>query len=817
MAERTSPLINTATTLGKVVAFFLGSAVAGALVAGTMVPLAVGASKATEVAAGAYDSIEIPTENAAIAQPSTLLDREGNVLAKFFVQNRKSVSLKNISPWMQKAIISIEDERFYEHGGVDARGIARALVSNLSGAGKQGASTITQQYVANLNVNNQQAEGLSEDEIARNGNKDISDKVKEIKWANEIETKMSKDQILQGYLNLVPFAGATYGVEAASERWFSKSAKDLNIAEAALLAGMVQRPTLYNPEVNPKAATQRRNVVLGAMLKTGAITRDEYNKAVKSKIAIDPSEDTSGCATAEGAAYFCQYVFNEVKLNPIFGKTVQERQSLLFRGGLTIKTTLDPRLQKAAETQVVKTVPIGDPGGLGAALVTRENSTGEVLAMAQNTKFGTGKGKTKNQYTQYNFTADSAHGGSGGFQGGSTAKPWTALAWIEAGHSMNDAVDATRDDYGPTTQWKASCVYGGTVQAQWAKLGNSINGMKKSMSAKYGLYWSVNTATVAEAYKLDTCKIAEQAERLGLLEGQRVTVAKRDEQNQVVYETNKAGKKVVATETVAVTPKVLASPGPSFVLGSQNVTPLAQARAFSTFAQEGVQCENTVLLEVKQRNGKAINLPETECKRLYDKEVIAELNGTLTQIAKLRIVKGSFGASVGGKTGTNNNASSTWFAGYTSGLTTVSWFGNKDGTVKKGLNNGAELRGVKMYGKDSMTFAGPLWTQYMAKVYDLYPHETIERTDLASPSATGGKAASTGTGTGKGTGSGSGSTKSADPSSSAKSTDGAKSTDSTKSPEKTKEPEKTKTPEKTKEPVKTKQPEKTKTPEKTKD
>lgn len=743
----------------------------------------------TTAAGEAYDSIEIPSSNAPIAKPSVLLDRNGKELAKFFVQNREVVKLKNVSPWMQKAIVSIEDERFYEHGGVDARGIMRALVNNVSGAGQQGASTITQQYVANLNINDQAAAGLDEDEIARNGNKNVSDKVREIKWANEVESKMSKDEILQGYLNLVPFAGATYGIEAASQRWFSKPAKDLNIQESALLAGMVQRPTRFNPTVNPDASLKRRNIVLGAMLKTGSITQAQYNKAVKTKIKLDPSLDESGCATAGSAAYFCNYAYNEVRNNAAFGKTVNDRVALLFRGGLTLTTTLDPRLQKAAQTQVEATAPIGDPGGLGAALVTRENSTGEILAMAQNTKFGTGKGKTKNSYTQYNFTADSAHGGSGGFQGGSTAKPWTALEWIESGHSMGDPVDASRDSYAPTTQWKASCVPGGTVQASYPKVGNSINNMKKSMSAKYGLYWSVNTATVAEAYKLDTCKIAEQAERLGLLEGQRATIAKRDANNQVIYLKKKNGdfkrdangNRMYETENVDVTASVLASPGPSFVLGTQNVTPLAQARAFSTFANKGVQCENTVFLSVKQSNGKDLPLPESDCKRLYEEETIAELNGTLTQIASKRIVQGAFNAPVGGKTGTNNNASSTWFAGYTSGLTTVSWFGNKDGTTKKGMNNGAELRGQKLYGKDSMWYAGPLWTKYMAKVYDLYPHEAIPATDYASPSSVGGSGGTrSGNGSSSGSGSGSGSgqnSQSASPSSSGSASPSASTSD----------------------------------------
>lgn len=742
MASRKSPLLNTATTLGKIVAFFLASAVAGVLVAGTLVPLAIGTSTAATVASDTYDSIDVPEENEPIAQPSYLLDRKGKKIAKFFKQNRQEVKLKNVSKQMQHAIIDIEDERFYKHGGVDARGIGRALWSNVSGGGRQGASTITQQYVANLNVNDQVAQGLDPDEVARSGNKQVSDKVREIKWANEIETRMSKKKVLEGYLNLVPFAGATYGVEAASQRWFSKPASKLNVQESALLAGMVQRPTLFNPQEHPKESMKRRNVVLGTMLKNGHLTQKQYDKAVRSKIELKQSEEESGCEQAGDAAYFCSYVFSAFSKDKSFGKTVQERQNLLYSGGLKIKTTLDSRMQSEAVKQVAETVPVGDTGdtangvGPGSALVTRNNKNGQVLAMAQNTKYGDDK-KRKNVYTQQNFNTTK-------YQGGSTAKPWTAVAWLESGRTFGERLDATRKDYS-TASWKASCRPGGKAKSPGWSVGNATAGTNNVMTPSAGLFWSINTATVAEAHQLDLCDIFDVPERLGLLEGSYVKDVKTTKSGKTVYKKNSKGKytrdaqgnKIPETIQRPITAKDMAQ-NPSNIIGAQNVSPLAQSRAFGAFANEGRLCESTPFLKVTGQKGE-IKLRKNKCKRVIDKDVVKKLNGTMKHIAMDRVAP-SLKVDMGGKTGTNNYASSTWFAGYTSDLTTVAWVGRKDGQISDkdanakrapadriyGLNNGLTVKGKKHGTADSSTFAGPLWERYMKKVHDYYPHDDID-------------------------------------------------------------------------------------------
>ena len=216
-----------------------------------------------------------------------------------------------------------------------------------------------------------------------------------------------------------------------------------------------------------------------------------------------------------------------------------------------------------------------------------------------------------------------------------------------------------------------------------------------------GLYWSINSATVAEAYQLDLCDITSVAERMGLLDGQ------------------------VTQEGEPADAASLASTGPSLVIGSQSVTPLAQARGFGAFANEGKICENRVFTKITGADGTEYKVPEPECKRIFEKKDVSTLNSILTKIAGERIVKGRFNAPTGGKTGTNDYATSTWFAGYTEGMTTVAWIGRKDGTTEVGLHNGIKLRGNPVRRGDSMTHAGPMWAKYMAEVYKEYDHGKI--------------------------------------------------------------------------------------------
>ena len=203
------------------------------------------------------------------SQSTKVLSADGKLIATFYAENRVKVSLDQMSPYIKDAIVAIEDRRFYEHAGVDPQGILRALSSNLSGGGRQGASTLTQQYVTNVRQRVPRVCGQGRSRSSSAGRRPSADKMREMKLAIELEKKYTKDQILEGYLNIVFFNRDAYGIEAASRYFFSTTAKDLTLPQAALLAGLVNSPSFYDPAVHPENALQRRNQVLASMLSQG--------------------------------------------------------------------------------------------------------------------------------------------------------------------------------------------------------------------------------------------------------------------------------------------------------------------------------------------------------------------------------------------------------------------------------------------------------------------------------------------------------------------------------------------------------------------
>ncbi|MGQ3383940.1 transglycosylase domain-containing protein [Glutamicibacter sp. TV12E] len=700
MAAKKSPFFDTATTLGKVVAFFGISALCGVLAAGMLVPVAAIAKTGLTTGNNIVSALPSSFEKLPISEPSTIVDANGKTIANFYQQNREPVSLDDISPYMRKAIVSVEDERFYEHKGVDPKGIARAIVGNLTSTSRSGASTLTQQYVNNLLVNNQELSGSEETTVS--GNKDYSEKIRELKYAVAIEKEMSKDEILEGYLNLVLFSGREYGVQAAAQRFYSVDAKDLNVQQSAMLAGMVQLPNVYNPINNPERSLDRRNKVLGNMYRTGAINKKEYDDAVKSGLELKPSTSPSGCSAAKDNAYFCDYVTNLILSDDTYGKTKEDREGLLYRGGLTIKTTLNSELNKKAANDARKAI---DPNAksnkdIYSSIVSVEPGTGNILTMAQNTTYGP-ESKDSGASTYYNFAVERSKGGAGGFQGGSTMKPYTTLGWLTEGNHMYDTINAKRPYFAPGTKFRASCLPGGTatVGTKWEPK-NASAGFYRRMTVDTGLYWSINSATVQEAYKTDLCTIADYTKRLGVLD--------QDADN---------GQ-----------PGPISPANPSFIIGSANITPLSQAAAFATFANKGEFCQPRALTAVTDKDGNEYKVPQETCSQEIDPTYVADLNGTLKKIASKRVSKGRVPGPIAGKTGTNNYATSTWFVGYTTGISTATWVGRLNGKASTEQNS---LHGATINDEqapemvDSSTYAAPLWVDFMEEAVGEYDRSSF--------------------------------------------------------------------------------------------
>jgi penicillin-binding protein 1A len=362
-------------------------AAAGATVVIALVVVGVGAGVALSAGCdlNSLQPVNIGANSFVYADDGSLL---GSIPAE---RNREPVPMGRISPWLPKATVAIEDRRFYEHGGVDYIGIARAAWQDVT-AGKvlQGGSTITQQLVRNLYTGQQRT---------------FSRKVKEACLAIKLANKWSKQKILNEYVNTVYYGNHAYGIEAASETYFSRHAKSLTLAQAALLAGLPQAPSSYDPFVNPKDAVARRDEVLKAMLTNGDIDQAQYDGAVAQRdLHLKPGSLYSSIREP----YFFSYVIDQLE-QQYGANTVRE-------GGLKVYTTIDPRLQRLARKAMSETLPYStDPA---AALVSVEPGTGAIRAMTA---------LVRRKGNQFNLAAQSLR------QAGSTFKTFVLASAIERG------------------------------------------------------------------------------------------------------------------------------------------------------------------------------------------------------------------------------------------------------------------------------------------------------------------------------------------------------------------------------------------------
>src|SRR3954447_10483946 len=328
---------------------------AGVLAALLVLPLACGAGMSVRNSADWLLTEPVDLGDLGTPQRSQIFAADGSLLATFFRQNRVDIKLKDMGPLLPKAAMAIEDSRFYEHGAMDTKGTLRALMANISHSnpdGTQGGSGITQQYVKNLMYVNAKSDAEKKEAIETTKGR----KVRELRYAIAVEHSLTKDQIMEKYLNVAYFGDGAYGVEAASRRYFSKPAKNLNLQEAATLAGILKNGNVYNARTNGEGALNRRNLVLDQMAKLGWATQADVDKAKAKKLELHLTTTPNGC-TESKAPYFCDYVQREILTNPIFGKTPQAREKLLWLGGLKIRTTLDWKTQNAAHKALLAHVP----------------------------------------------------------------------------------------------------------------------------------------------------------------------------------------------------------------------------------------------------------------------------------------------------------------------------------------------------------------------------------------------------------------------------------------------------------------------------
>ncbi|MDP5227594.1 MULTISPECIES: transglycosylase domain-containing protein [Arthrobacter] len=703
MAQAKNPLFDTATVLGKIVAFLGVSALCGVLVAGLLVPAAAVTGSAASGSVQFFDDLPGELTVNPPGQATKVVAADGSTIATIYSENRTRVSLNDMSPFIKDGIVAIEDNRFYEHGGVDPTGIARALVATAKGS-RQGASTITQQYVNNVINESLVAENRSNEVVNNGADKTVGMKLREMKLSIALEKKMSKDQILEGYLNIVFFNSQAYGIEAASRYFFSTSAKDLTLPQAATLAGVVNSPAGYNPITQPENSTMRRNLVLDAMLKMGKITQKQHDDAVKTPMVTKVTKPRQGCQYSETAPYFCDYVEHLILNDPAYGATEPDREALLARGGLTIKTTLDPRLQAPAQKQVDRTAGSNEDRW-GAALITVQPGTGKILSMAQNSRKVSGQGSPI--VTDYNYNVDridtngNALGGMDGFQPGSTMKPVTLSAWLNEGKRTDDVVDATRTVYPAGYPWKTTCqpvdgVYDPSYPGSIA-LQNSEGNLYERMTVRRGITLSVNTATFATAAALDDfCDIQRMADALQLHTTQ---------------------------DTTQKTPQKLDMHILGNLLGSTQVAPMTMASAFATFANNGTYCSPIAIDSVVDAQGKTYPGQTSTCKETLKPDVAKAVTSVLQDVITQgsgKLIPDKVPAPLAGKTGTNNTNGQTWVVAYTKGLVTASYFGAVFDKATEFSGQGKWVNGQYYPRIDGAYIAGPQMAQYMQQVVGFY-------------------------------------------------------------------------------------------------
>ncbi len=668
-----SAVSKTSSTLSRMALFVAVSMVSGVLVAGLMLPVVGSVGLAARAASDGFQEIPDVLQPPALPEQSVLLAADGSRLATFYSENRIVVGIDKINPLLQQAVVAVEDARFYEHNGVDLRGTLRALAANRkSGEIQQGGSTLTMQYVKNVLV----TAATTDEELAAAREDSVSRKLNEWRLAIGLEKRWSKQQILEGYLNIAYFGAGTYGAEAASRRYFSRHAANLDLPQAALLAGIVQQPVAFDPLRNPKNARDRRNVVLQRMLDQGYITPAEYTAAVATSIksSLKPKDLRNGCSSTY-APYFCDYVYQVILNDPVFGETPDDRDALLKRGGLVIHTTLVPKTQKATQKAVDAAIPRKDPSKKVATAVFVQPGTGDIQAMAENRNYGFSK---KLGITSINYAVDAKYNGSVGLQAGSTFKAFTLTAALEAGIPVNERINASNPKVFPAGSF-SNCKTGAPFPEYIGHNSTSSGTMDMRQATAY----SVNTYFVELERRAGLCETAAAARALGV--------------------RSALGKKI--------------DPVPTFTLGTSSVSPLTMAEAYATLAASGLRCDSRAITSITTREGTELPVPARRCKQAIDSGVADGVSSLLAGVIDGSIPGRtgqamSLGRPAAGKTGTTEENATVWFCGYTPDLAGVVAVVDQRSGVAHPLRN-VTINGrfyPVVYGGQ---FAGPIWKRIM--------------------------------------------------------------------------------------------------------
>ena len=583
---------------------------AGVVVAAAAFPAVAMSGLAAKAGAETFGALPKELTVARAPQISYLLASDGKTpLATMYDENRRDVKLADIAPVMQKAIIAAEDHDFYKHNGVDLNGVARAFVNNQSGTNsQQGASTLTMQYVrlaiAYSATHPADVVAATEDTSAR--------KLREMRYAIQIDKEFSKDEILERYLNIASFGNGAYGIYAASQVYFGKPPSKLKIEEAAMLAGMVKAPTTNDPTTRfgRPLALDRRNYVIDNMVKIGAINQQEADAAKAAPMVVKDKRTPNGCVSTneKGWGFFCDYFYRWWMQQGTFGSTTYDRERRLKSGGYTIITTLDAQAQRGADRAVRKAKK--ETAKEAAMVAVVEPGTGRVRALAVNREFKIDDPKNpKNKISSdpakskkkirgnYPATVNPLlTGGQGitGYQAGSTFKIFTIVAALEKGIPLSYTINAQqtfKSEYIIDSSSPAACP--GTHFYCPKNAGGKAGGVQNMWSA---FAQSINTYFVPLQQQVGAENVVDVAKRLGI-------------QFRAASDAKFAGTKDSAHQWGA------------FTLGVSQTTPLELANAYATLAADGKYCEPIPVQEIKDPEGNKLDIANPRCEKRVSTEV----------------------------------------------------------------------------------------------------------------------------------------------------------------------------------------------------
>jgi membrane peptidoglycan carboxypeptidase len=663
---------------GRLAPLIRAGLITGVVFAGLAYPLAALAGFGVKTGSEALQRMPVELTVAPSAETSYVYAADGRtLLTMFYEEYRKPTALADMSPYLTEAIVASEDTRFYQHNGVDAKGVARAFVANQQAGGvSQGASTLTMQYVRMALRDGAQTPREALDATAQTTTR----KLREMRLAIELEKRLSKQEILQRYLNSAYFGHRAYGIFAASQVFFSKTPKNLTLVEAATLAGLVKAPSAYDPaQGNQRAATDRRNYVIDQMQKMGTITAAQSGAAKKTKIRLRLTTPPNDCVSVakdhNDWGFFCDYFRGWWLEQPAFGATPQLREENLRRGGYRIITTIDPKIQASAVKHVLEKEKKSSTYAHGEVII--QPGTGMIEAMAVNRTYSLDQddnGRHSDPAKRrdglkgnYPNTVNPLLGGGtmAGYQAGSTFKIFTMLAALDAGMPLSTSFNAPmvyRSKY-VTGRGPSSC--GG----MWCPK-NSTESMVGRQTMWSGFGKSVNTYFVQLEQKVGAAKAVRMAERLGLR-----------------WRTD--------------VDRTMASPARAngwgaFTLGVSDVTPIEMANVFATVAAKGRYCEPLPVLSITYTTGKpamykGVKVARPRCHQAVSPAVAEAATDAARCVTGYGAARGDCGGwetspmvyatlqrPVAGKSGTTDDNKTAWFCGFTPQLAAASFVADPD-------------------------------------------------------------------------------------------------------------------------------------------